>query len=320
MKKTNLFKLALMTLVLSVFSLTSCIDKTESPEVDKYKVLTEYLKANSMDLNNMTTSWVIDAAGLNTAGISNHYIIDIRTAEDFAKGHIEGAVNSTLANVLVTAQNAGTKPIVVACYTGQTAAVAHVALRLSGYSTCKILKWGMSGWNPVFDKWTVNISDRGKGHANWSTTNTTKTPVIFNYPKIEAQDTTAVKILAERIQVLLDKGFVGVNAADVLAAPENYFIVNYWTEADVNTYGHIKGAYRLNEDLTFAADGIKNIDPDAAVTVYCWTGQTSSLVAAYLTVLGYDAKGIKFGTNAMINSDLLKNKWTVSANFPYVAN
>jgi rhodanese-related sulfurtransferase len=318
MKKISLLKLALFTLVLSVFSLSSCIETVETPEVDKFKVLTDYLKTNSLDLNDMSTNWVIDAAGLNAAGLSNHFIIDIRTAEDYAKGHIDGAVNSTLANILVTAKDAGTKPIVVACYTGQTAAVGHVALRLSGYTTCKILKWGMSGWNPVFDKWTANISDRAKENANWSTTNTTKTPVVFNYPKIEAQDTTAMKILTERIQMILDKGFVGVNAADVLAAPENYFIVNYWTEADVNTYGHIKGAYRLNEDLTFAADGIKNLDPDAAVTVYCWTGQTSALVAAYLTVRGYDANGIKFGTNAMINSDLQKNKWTTSANFPYV--
>jgi rhodanese-related sulfurtransferase len=46
---------------------------------------------------------------------------------------------------LTTAASA-TKPILVVCYTGQSAGHAVVALRLSGYSDAKVLKWGMSGW------------------------------------------------------------------------------------------------------------------------------------------------------------------------------
>ncbi|HRZ96078.1 MAG TPA: rhodanese-like domain-containing protein [Paludibacter sp.] len=325
MKKLNLFKLALLSFTFSIIGFTSCVDPIEEPEVDHYKILTTYLKANSLDLNNMTTTWVIDAPTLNTAGVTNSYIIDIRSAADFAIGHIEGAVNSTLANVVTTAQNAGTKPIVIACYTGQNAAVALVALRLNKISNCKILKWGMSGWNVKFDSWTANISNQGKGHANWSTTNTIKTPVVFALPKITdatltAADTTGALILAKRITYMLSQGFRGINASDVLASPTSYFINNYWTDADVTKYGHIAGAYRLNETLTLAADGMKNLDASKTVVTYCWTGQTSALVSAYLTVLGYDAKGIKFGTNAMINADLMANKWTTSGNFPYVTN
>lgn len=323
MKKSNLFKLAMFSFALSIFTFSSCVETVETPEVDHYKVMTEYMKANAMDLNNMTDAWVIDAAGVNTAGISTFHILDLRTASDFALGHIEGAVNTTMANV-VTAATGVTKPILVTCYTGQNAAVALVALRLSGFKNCKILKWGMSGWNPVFDKWTANVSNQAKDHANWSTTNTIKTPVLFSLPKLattdfEAADTTGAVILAKRVNYMLSKGFQGVNAADVLATPANYFIVNYWTEADVNVYGHIKGAYRLNETLLLG-DGMKNLDPAASIVAYCWTGQTSALVSAYLTVLGYDAKGIKFGTNAMINADLLKNKWSASqiGQYPYV--
>jgi len=320
MKKLNLFKLVLLSLTISLIGFSSCVEPLAEPEVNYSKVLTNHLKANSLDLNNMTTDWVIDAAALNTAGVTNYYILDLRSAADFAIGHIQGAVNTTMPNVLTAAQNAGTKPIIVACYTGQNAAVAHVALRLSGFNTCKILKWGMSGWNSKFDGITANISNQATGHANWSTTNTIKTPVVFSLPKITAIDTTGAGILKERVTFLLSQGFRGINAADVLAAPGTFFINNYWTEADVNAYGHIKGAYRLNETLTLSADGFKNLDPATTVVSYCWTGQTSALVSAYLTVLGYDAKGIKFGTNAMINAALLKNKWTASGNFPYVTD
>lgn len=316
MKTNHFLHSAIIIMTLTVFSFSSCIDPVETPEIDHYKVMTDYMKANSLDLSNMTSTWVVDAATVNTTGVSTYYIIDLRSATDFTAGHIQGAVNSTLTNVLTTAKNAGTKPILLVCYTGQTAAVAHVALRLSGYSTCKILKWGMSSWNTVFDKWTANVSNQGKGHANWSTTNTLKTPVLFSLPTLDktqftAADTTGAKILAKRIDYMLSQGFKGVNASDVLTTPTNYFLVNYWTEADVTQYGHIKGAYRLNETLLLG-DGMKNLDPAAKVTVYCWTGQTSALVSAYLTVLGYDAWGIKFGANSMINGDLLKNKWQAS--------
>ena len=90
-------------------------------------------------------------------------------------------------------------------------------------------------------------------------------------------------------------------------------IVNYWTDADVNQFGHIKGAYRLNETLKLTDPvGFKNLNPTAVIVPYCWTGQTSAMVSAYLTVLGYDAKGLMFGANNMIQDALLaakKNSW-----------
>ncbi len=315
MKKLNLLKLLFLSITFSVLGLSSCVDPVEEPVVDHYKVLTTYMKANNMDLNKMAESWVVDAPTVNTTGIGTYHIMDLRSSADFVLGHIPGAVNVSLTNVVAAAQGV-TKPILLACYTGQTAAVAHVALRLSGFSTCKILKWGMSSWNPFFDKWTANVANIAKGHANWSTTNSVKTPVLFSLPTLAkadftAADTTGAKILAKRVTYMLSQGFKGVNAADVLATPASSFIVNYWTDADVTTYGHIKGAYRLNETLLLG-DGMKNLDPASKIVVYCWTGQTSSMVAAYLTVLGYDASGIKFGTNAMINADLLKNKWSAS--------
>ena len=322
MKKLNLFKLAVLSFAFSVIGFTSCVDPVEETVVDHYKVMTDYMKANNLDLNKMTDAWVVDAPTVNTTGISTYHILDIRAAADFALGHIPGAVNTTMANV-VTAAAGVTKPILVVCYTGQNAAVANVALRLSGFPTSKILKWGMTSWNPMFDKITANISNQAKGHANWSTTNTIKTPVLFALPKLAATefaagDTTGAKILAKRVTYMLSQGFKGLDAATVLTTPANYFIVNYWTEADVNVYGHIKSAYRLNETLLLG-DGMKNLDPAAKVVVYCWTGQTSALVTAYLNVLGYDASGIKFGTNAMINADLLKNKFSASqiGNYTY---
>ena len=111
MKTIKFLNSAIIVLVLSIFSFSSCVDPIETPEVDHYKVMTDYMKANNMDLNKMTDTWVIDATSLNTQGTANFHIIDLRSAADFStKGHIQGAINSTLANVLTAAQGA-TKPL-----------------------------------------------------------------------------------------------------------------------------------------------------------------------------------------------------------------
>ncbi len=320
MKTRNYFKLFLI-ISISVLSFSGCIKTEDEPQVDYYKVMTDYMAANTLDLPDVIASGVVTASAVN-ADKSPYYIIDLRSATDYAAGHIEGAVNSTVKDVLTAAQNAGTKTILLVCYTGQNAAYANVCLRLSGYKTSKIMKWGMSAWGPAFDKWTANVSDQAVNHTNWSSTNTIKTPVAFSLPTFTATAKDGSEILKERVRVALDKGFQNVKPVDVLPNPGNYFLVNYWTEADVNKYGHIKGAYRLNETLKLAdAAGFKNLNAGAVVVPYCWTGQTSAMVSAYLTVLGYDAKGLFCGANNMIGSKLEKNSWTLEkpvANFPTV--
>jgi rhodanese-related sulfurtransferase len=301
-----------------MLSFVGCKDDSESsaPEQSGYEILTAYLAANNMDLSDILSGWIIDAADV-AGNEDTYYIIDIRAAEDFATGHVEGAVNTTLGNVLTTATDNGGKPILVVCYTGQSAGHAVTALRLSGYADAQVLKFGMSSWNADFDSWTANTGNIAEGHANW-TMDPTAALQSFGPPTITTSETEGSAILVERVDAMLSGGFQGVNADDVLAAPESYFINNYWAQTDVDTYGHIAGAYRIKEDLTLAAGGFGNLDPSETVVTYCWTGQTSSMVTAYLTVLGYDAKSLKFGVNKMIYDQLTGHNWTGPGDYPYV--
>jgi hypothetical protein len=50
MKTIKFFHYAIIILGLSIFSFSSCIDPIETPEVDHFKVMTDYMKANSMDV------------------------------------------------------------------------------------------------------------------------------------------------------------------------------------------------------------------------------------------------------------------------------
>jgi rhodanese-related sulfurtransferase len=312
---------AVLATVLLVLG-NGCTDNATSPVQtgggqSAQETLTAYLAANNLDLPDLLASWIVDPADVASAPATYH-ILDIRSASDFAAGHIDGAVNSSLANVLTDATGAAGKPILVVCKTGQTAGHAVMALRLSGYADAVVLKWGMSGWDSPFDSWTANTGNIGTGHANWSLPAATATLATFAAPTFTSSYSDGASILAERVAAMLAGGFKGVNASDVLAGPGGYFINNYWAQTDVDTYGHIAGAYRIKETLNLADGGFANLDPDATVVTYCWTGQTSSMITAYLTVLGYDALSLKFGANAMIYDALAGHKWSAPGGHPWV--
>lgn len=293
-------------------------DNPTSSSNETYETLTMHMADNELDLPSVLASWIIPAASV-VDNEANFYIIDIRQPDAYAAGHIEGAVNSTLGGILTTAADAGGKPILVVCYTGQSAGHAVMALRLSGYPDAKVLMFGMSSWSSDFDSWTPNIASTAIGNPSW-----TDAPVAaaktHGVPRLTANGTGGAEILAERVAATLAGGFRGVTASDVLTNPGDYFINNYWAQADVDHYGHIDGAYRIKENLSVSAGGLENLDPDETVVTYCWTGQTSSMVTFYLNVLGYDAASLKFGSNGMIYDDLESHKWSAPADYSYVSN
>jgi rhodanese-related sulfurtransferase len=293
-----------------LFVAVSCKKVTDEPTSD-FDTMTTYMVENGMDLPDVLNAWIVGPPALEDVQsfISTYDIIDIRGPQDYAAGHIEGAVNSTLANILTTAENT-TKTILVVCYTGQSAGHGVVALRLSGYDA-KVLKWGMSGWRlDMAGPWLANSGPdngiTGIGHTNWVTTGTLPAE-NFDDPTINIGGNGA-NILEARVEYMLLNGFSGVVNTSVLDMPTDYFINNFWDETDVDHYGHISGAYRI-KPLSIAGGEINNLDPDETVVTYCWTGQTSSMITAYLTVLGYDAKSLKFGANGMIYTDLTSHKY-----------
>nr|NQU89808.1 hypothetical protein [Bacteroidota bacterium] len=288
---------------------------------DRFNVLKAYMIDNSMDLNTMLAGFTITSTDVHAAmtdgdATNDLFIIDIRKSEDFAANRIEWATNSTLGNVLTTAEQSGGKPIVVVCYTGQTAGHAAMALRLSGYTDTKVMLWGMCSWNAATaNAWNTAIADGNTavGDANWAVAPgdiAANTPMTA--PKVEYVSEDGAEILKEQVTKMLTNGFKTVTKVDVLTTPANYFINNYWAEADVTLYGNIKTAYRLNP-LTLKDGEYAYLDGTAKVVTYCWTGQQSSMITAYLSVMGYDAYSLVYGANGMIYENLESHNFSAAA-------
>jgi len=76
-------------------------------------------------------------------------IVSVRGPDDYAKGHIPGAVNIPLKNIAEMADLQKLDPnrqIVVYCFTGRTGSQATAILRALGYDAANLL-WGISGWS-----------------------------------------------------------------------------------------------------------------------------------------------------------------------------
>jgi rhodanese-related sulfurtransferase len=196
-------------------------------------------------------------------------------------------------------------------------------LRLYGYHDAQALKWGMSGWNPAFDKWTPNIGNIADGHSNWTTAAAIAVQT-FGDPSISSSTSDGAALLKERVEEVVAAGFKGVTPSDVLNSPSNYYINNYFSDADHTGFGHINGAYRVLP-LGITDGSINNLDPSKQVVTYCYTGQTSAVITAFLRVLGYDAYSLKFGMNGLYNSNAAwsSNQWGGDSNpknLSYVSN
>lgn len=294
-------------------------------EVTEAEMLVEYLEdptSTAKDYANTTMPAIKTASHvkeLNTLG--KVYIVDIRSADDFVLGHIENAVNVASGEVLDHIEGvdlSGYDEVSIVCYTGQTAGWATSLCRLMGYEKVFSMKFGMCSWHEDFaGKWNSNISNE---RAAQFTADVTAKGEAGDLPILTTGGATGEEILEARVDAVFAEGFgaAKIDNGTVFGALSNYYIINYWPEAEYLDPGHIPGAiqYTPKETIKLEAD-LTTLPTDKPVVVYCYTGQNSANLAAYLRVIGYDAKSLLFGANGMIYDLMTKSTWSEAAIMGY---
>lgn len=287
-----------------------CSDDDDKTAINESEVLLKYLEANGNYINTSAPSAVAASEVRTNQGSASYYIIDIRSASDFATGHVEGAHNVTLANLrshYESVNGSSFTKVYILCYSGQTASYGTSLLRMLGYSNVYAMRFGMSAWDSTFAQnyWIVK---RSNARATQFDTITYPKGPAGELPDLNTGLTTGADILSDRVDTLLARGFSEalITESSVFANLSGYYIANYWTTAHYYDPGHIPGAmnYVPKVDLKDSTY-VRTLPTDKPVVVYCYTGTTSAFVAAYLRLLGYDARSLAYGANAMIYDVIL---------------
>ena len=245
------------------------------------------------------------------------YILDTRAANDYAVGHIHGAVNMS-ASELFTENNLNQLPkdrkIYVCCYTGHTASQVTAMLNMCGYDATN-LTWGIMGW-------TKDETVATKRFSNPATDLSAET--IANVPTMTyttpTLDYTSSGDEAEVIRAACDEyagsGYNNITVADLNTlitdgdTTNDPVIVSVRSSTDYSI-GHIPGAINIAFKDIAKEENLEKLDPDQQIVVYCNTGRTSSQATAILNILGYNAKNLLWGISG----------WTTDTNTaPYRFN
>ena len=298
-------------------ALASCKQQTE------FQILTEagdayftaYVTPDSGASPNITIADLYSAVLANTDTDAGPYVIDLRSETDYNAGHIIGAVNLALADLDDEIPSLPLdRDIVFVCHTGQTSSFATAIVNLVGQDPdyagleARSLKFGMCSITtdtnlvPKTDKWVTAVAS-----DEFALTDADST-ISSALPLNEAPDpATGASTLADIIIARLDTAASGwsVAAADLYIDPANYFIANYWPADQYADPGHIPTAVQYTPKLALRSDeDLLTLPTDETVVVYCYTGQTSAQMTAYLRLLGYDARSLSFGANGFAYDSL----------------
>lgn len=281
------------------------------------QLLLKDLEENGDYVNSQFFPSLIKASVVNEDLGKNNLIVDLRSPELFAKGHIQGAVNRQFKE-LPEYFETGIRPfefekIILVCDDGQVSSYTTSLLRLMGYGNVFAMRWGMCGWNKSYasEGWMRGVSGK---YENRMEVVPNEPPKPSAMPIIKTGLNTGKEIAEERFKTLFREGTDGIliTADEVFEDPSKYYIINL-ERKDKYEDGHIPGAIRYKPESTLGfSDVMATIPFDRTIVVYCGTGHNSGFATAYLRLFGYDAKTLKYGNNSFMYDKMVKQKAVLS--------
>ncbi len=210
-------------------------------------------------------------------------LIDIRSAEDYANGHLKGAVNVPYGTVGESLDIIPDDvPIYVNCYSGQTSSQTTALLNVAGKYATNI----QGGFNR-------GIST-AENYENYIET-TENTLSGDEYPVDEAIKAAIVDYYAKATSdTFASFNFPVDSLAELVEAESDAYTILSIRQAEDYAAGHIAGAMNIPFGKGMQ-ESFSTIPTDKPVVVYCYSGQTASQTIAILRMLGFEAFNLAGG-------------------------
>ena len=325
----------------------SCIEDNITPpltgDLNPVGEMLYYFESNGDFANSSNAPALIQAEEVFT-NLNNFLIIDIRPASEFESGHIENSHNvqtDSLFQFVEINYSSNYPKIVLISKNGHSSAYFSCLLRMAGFENVYTLEFGLASWNSDFaDEWFNKLGDYS-GIFNW-TNNTFPKNEFTELPKLifERPEEPLEKRVASRIKEIISKGF---NSGEVYYSSLPSFM-NKYPICYGKSYLYNARKNYIFEELGHPEDTRSYIDaplfefrsykylqtlPNTGeIFLYDYNGQYAASITAYLRVLGYDVRMLKFGANQLFYSRMIDdpelNGLIFSSqkirNYPYVTN
>ncbi|MBP2639479.1 MAG: sulfurtransferase [Firmicutes bacterium] len=251
---------------------------TKEATWDAYKKVVADVQGKTFPLD------AVKAKELLTGNESKYLIIDMRSPEDYAQGHIKGAVNLSGVQLADYLDKLPTdKTLLLYCYTGQNCGLAMVPLKAYGYKAISISKGFPAVQTAGFDLDTATVAFKpaeNKAPADPKVA-AALTGIKENYSAIAKQAAAKTLILK-----------VSDAKALVDGSPDKYVYIDLRNAEDYEK-AKVKGA--ISAPLADLQARIASFPKDKTLVLYCYSGQTAAMATAPLKAEGFKMVSISGG-------------------------
>jgi len=315
-----------ITLVVALLSIlfNSCLEDVLNPMVVKFDNagdLITYTETRTQLLKGTDYPVLVDADEVHQ-NLNNYLVLDLRTPELFAAGHIPGAINldkSRLLEYLKNSNSSQFNKIVLVSNTGQIASYSACLMIIAGYENVCVLDRGMTYWHEAFAEEFKNAMGNGKWWYTYDHFVSIKPPKSSQPPNVEffTNPKTIEDKVTERIQLLLEKDnnslFISASRFSDSYNPStmrydgnfvidvNILSINWQSDREEVWGPQSTVSYRAPWQLQAHSD-LLTLRQDKNIVMYSNNGQISSFWQAYLHFIGYNkAVSIKYGAIAIMD-------------------
>ncbi|MBT8380628.1 MAG: hypothetical protein KJN64_15575 [Ignavibacteria bacterium] len=315
-------KIYLIEHLVWIILLSGCIEDNISPpltgKLDSVAEMLIYFESQGDFPNSDFAPALVEAEEI-FINLNSFLIIDIRPSDEFLVGHIENAVNvisDSLFDYVEKNYNSGYPKIAIVSKNGQSSAYYTCLLRLAGFNNVYSMNFGMAAWNEVFaDEWLGNIGD-DEG-VNFYTNYNFEKNEFNSLPQfsVSSTDESIVARVRKRIKEILIVGFTqniiftnGINTNLYMVCYGKRRLYNAAKNGVFGEKGHPFNTASYHDSPLFELRSnkyLQTLPNSEKILIYDYNGQLGACMTAYLRVLGYDVKFLKFGANRLFYSRLL---------------
>lgn len=329
----NLFRMLMLVILIP---LQGCMEDVPplsvNFEINDTAEMLIFLESLGDYINNTESFSMLNATEVN-AELSSSLIIDIRDAEKFSTGHIQGAVNvyhSDLFDYIQEVYSQNYNKIILIDESGQAASYYTTLLRIYGISNIYFMNWGMASWNSFFAGPWIDVINN-QCDTNYFSNIWYERPDYSPLPYLNFQNSnsTIEEKLEERVKILLNSDFSESTALRISTDASisiDMILRNYDSENEEFTgyyiaciidealYIYEQSGWLTNPGHPVTTALYKTLLPfselrsdkflqtmpiDKTIVLYGYNGHYSAALTAYLRLLGYETKSVLFGYNRM---------------------